>query len=513
MILSSVSVLISCKSESNTPRQTTNVTEEIKETGIDMTEYKVIYPDDANSFLKKAVSAFCEKLGNIPKTIRSEDPSKEIKLTLIKGDGKKHSWTVDIGNGDIEISGTDNEALIVGMKQFLKRCDRTKFLGEAGNYFDGEFGNEVRVFENLSVWTLTGETVIDKPEGTVSSVTMKYPTIIELCHQPNEANNGILLASGERWLGDYNCPIYKSVDKGESFETLTFVKDTLHRGTRSAFAPCLFELPRAVGDMPAGTIILGSNCINSGWDAGYIVLFRSFDCGETWEAFKTIAGGTKSNGTFGVWEPNFVVTDDGVLICYYSDETDPKHSQKLVYRCTSDGKNWDPPVDMVSLSNGGLRPGMPVVTRMNDGTYVLAYEIVGLAGNPVYCRYSDDPLNFGKVTENGKQPKVNGATLAATPWISFLNVGGSEGMLMLTGWRMASGTSKTGSDIFISMDRGESWTSIPNFYSYKWGSDDDTWGYSVSFLLSSDGETLYYMANPKIGNLKNTYVLYKITIE
>lgn len=86
-------------------------------------------------------------------------------------------------------------------------------------------------------------------------------------------------------------------------------------------------------------------------------------------------------------------------------------------------------------------------------------------------------------------------------------------MLMLTGWRMASGKSDTGSDIFISFNGGSSWTTVPNFYSYTWGSDNDTWGYSVCSLLSSDGHTLYYMANPQNGKIKNTYTLFKIIVE
>ncbi len=53
MIFSSVSVLASCKSESNTPQQTTNVTEEIKETGIDMTDDEF---DDGGLALKSYVS-------------------------------------------------------------------------------------------------------------------------------------------------------------------------------------------------------------------------------------------------------------------------------------------------------------------------------------------------------------------------------------------------------------------------------------------------------------------------
>jgi len=485
-----------------------------EKTGIGMNDYTVVYPQNASASLKNSVTLFCGHLGDIASETESVEGRNEIILTESEGTGEhSHEWSVKIEEKRIEIAGTDVDAMRVGMKRFLGMCENGRLNADNGTSLSGGFDDETRVFENLVIMELISTTVIEKPSLKNSSATLKYPTMIELCHQSDESKNGILLASGERWLDDHNCPIYRSDDKGESFETVTYVEDTMHNGTRSAFAPCLFELPRAVGDMPAGTVILGSDCINGDWSEVYVVLFRSYDQGETWETFAEIAGGRTNNG--GVWEPNFIVTDDGTLVCYYSEERDPAHSQKLVYRATKDGVNWDDPVDTVALADGGLRPGMPAVTRMADGRYIMAYEIVGMSGNPVYFKYSEDGLDWGDPKEDGTRATASGKkALAATPWISYSpDIGGEKGMLMLTGWRMATGSSDTGSDIFVSFDYGKKWTAIPNFYSYSWSSDNDTWGYSVCTLLSSDGHTIYYMANPQNGRIKNTYTLFKISVE
>ncbi|MBO4355266.1 MAG: exo-alpha-sialidase [Clostridia bacterium] len=509
-------ILPGCAStkEQGDPVSTGEVTDGThKECYIDMSDYTVVYTRGSAAALKESVEVFCSALGGLDSDSTAIETRKEIVISEDEAtEVFDHEWRIETSENKIEITGSDNIAIKYAMKKFLNLCEGSKLNCEAAKRLAGGFGNEVRVFDNLVIMELKSATLIDMPDKSKKTATLKYPTMIELCHQSDESKNGILLATGERWLDDNNCRIYRSTDKGESFETIAVVKDDLHKGTRTSYAPCLFELPRAVGDMPAGTIILGSDCINDGWTKVYIVLFKSLDQGETWEAFAEIAGGPKDNG--GVWEPSFIVTDDGTLVCYYSDERDPAHSQKLVYRASKDGVKWDKAVDIVSLSNGGLRPGMPVVTRMADGRYIMVYEIVGLAGNPVYYKISEDGLDWGSPASMGKKVSAGSDSLAATPWISYCpEIGGENGMLMLTGWRMSSGSSNTGSDIFFSFDSAKSWISVDNYYSYKWNSDDDTWGYSVCSLLSSDGHTLYYMANPQNGSIKNTYTLFIINVE
>lgn len=86
------------------------------------------------------------------------------------------------------------------------------------------------------------------------------------------------------------------------------------------------------------------------------------------------------------------------------------------------------------------------------------------------------------------------------------------GMIVVTGWRMSAGQSSTGSDIFLSFDGGESWTAMPNYYSYEYHNDNDIWGYSVCTYFSSDGETMYYLANPPGEESKSVYKLFTIKV-
>nr|CDI55903.1 uncharacterized protein BN887_06224 [Melanopsichium pennsylvanicum 4] len=71
------------------------------------------------------------------------------------------------------------------------------------------------------------------------------------------------------------------------------------------------------------------------------------------------------NGETPVWEPFLLVNKDQ-LICYYSDQRDPRYGQKLVHQTTSDLKNWGNIVDDVTESAYSDRPGMVIVARMGD---------------------------------------------------------------------------------------------------------------------------------------------------
>lgn len=449
--------------------------------------------------------------------------AKEKARKNMEGMGTdKHGYAVVFTEDAIVINGSDDAAVMAGMKFFLENfaatADRQHIDARPGQDFVRTFGDELRIFPTLVQWELELVSTVEQPPADQVGATMKYPCLIELNHQSDPTQNGVLIATGERWIGDRLCPIYRSRDKGETWEHVTGLVDTFHPGFRTAFAPSVFELPRAVGNMPEGTLIAGVDSINADWTRIHIVLFRSFDGGDTWECFASLAdGGSGLGKKGGVWEPYFVCTDDGTLICHYSDEVNSPCSQMLVYRSTTDGENWSDIVPTVELTQSpGLRPGMPVITRLTDGRYMMVYEIVGLAGNPVYGRYSNDGLDWDAPTDKGVLIRSQDRkTLAATPWVahSSIETVQKEGMLVLTGWRMASGSSTTGSDIFVSFDSGKKWIAIPNFYSYVYTNDNDTWGYSVCTFFSSDGKTMYYMANPKGDTDRSTwFTLFRIRI-
>jgi len=62
------------------------------------------------------------------------------------------------------------------------------------------------------------------------------------------------------------------------------------------------------------------------------------------------------------------------LVCYYSDERDPAHNQKLVYVTTTDLKNWSAIQPAVIMSQQNARPGMATVSKIPNG-WIVSYEL------------------------------------------------------------------------------------------------------------------------------------------
>ncbi len=330
---------------------------------------------------------------------------------------------------------------------------------------------------------------------------VQYGRILVLNNQSVDENNVLLATHCELNAGltDHapGYPIYRSADGGKSWENITRVTDTL-TGANSEWNPTLFELSKPCGEYPAGTIILAACSIDPEHNKeSHIRLYFSIDGGYTFDqgVVVTTAGGLDD----GVWEPFLIQLDDGSLICFYSDDSDPKHSQKIVYKQSKDGINWGKAITVVASEIFEERPGMPVVTRLGNGSYFMVYEVVNKAnidGNPVFCRYSKNGLDWGDPsvlgeeisTENGKK------ALGAAPYCNWTPVGSENGTLIVSGTHMRKGESKTGSDYFISYDNGKTWKTIPNLIPYEAA---DHVGYSNSFAFSKDGKTMYAINNPQ----------------
>ncbi|MGM9637581.1 MAG: sialidase family protein [Eubacteriales bacterium] len=522
-----------CSTENDAP--VTTGEDDFGSEGTTFVPVRVVYPSGSASKLTNGITSFASRfsdlgLGTLTVTDDSETPDDGACEILVgetnrsasvdmygsyihSADFSGHYYAVLRKDNSVCVVGTDVDALLIGLKNLLDpEFSYTPADSDSNILCQKGYDDDPVVFENLVVWELESVSLIHEPPASLPNAVLKYPTFIELTYQEDASKNGILLMTGEDDTRA-SAQIHRSTDGGATWDISAKIPDPLHSGFRSFYAPCLFELPVSVGEMPRGTIILGTNSVNLDWSVTYIMLYRSYDQGETWEYFTTVAESFRTT-EFGVWEPNFVCTDEGRLICYYSDDDDKICSQKLVLKYTDDGVNWSEPIDTVALSNGSLRPGMPVVKRMGDGRYIMVYEIVGLTNNPVYYKISEDPIDWGNAMDTGTLIRSGSRkTLAATPWVEWAPVGGEQGMLVVTGWRMASGTSNTGSDIFVSFNCGKTWTTIDNYYSYTWASDNDIWGYSVCTFFSSDGETMYYCVNPKgEGNIRSCFMLYKIKV-
>ncbi|MBQ2733760.1 MAG: hypothetical protein IJF74_06350 [Clostridia bacterium] len=366
------------------------------------------------------------------------------------------------------------------------------------------------------------------PKNESSSVSPSYGTIVLLEH--GEEADGVLLATmnaGDSFVGrkdGYCYKILRSEDNGATWEYCGYAKDDLNTAIGATFCistPHLFELPEDMGELKAGTVLLAGVSKDavktSELNVTAITLFCSTNGGKKWQSFATldVAGGEKE----GVWEP-FLCYDDGKLFCFYSDDSDPEHDQKIVYKWTSDLKNWNgidgvqdctaaptkstkyaEPFEAVACRSQKLRPGMPSVAKMKNGEFILCYEMVGVKGSPVYCKTTSSLLDWGDVSEDGDVVVQFGNTPGAAPWIAYSPLGGECGVLFLGAHHNANGNAKYtpgSTDLFLSFDYGKTWTRtenpLPHTIVEGTTASDRAYyrGYSPSMVVSSDGKTLYY---------------------
>ncbi|HEX2927808.1 MAG TPA: fibronectin type III domain-containing protein [Ruminiclostridium sp.] len=267
-------------------------------------------------------------------------------------------------------------------------------------------------------------TVYTSPAGTLAPGTL-YPRAMQ-------TSDGKLYATWESYTtGVSKFPIFQSSDNGVSWTKVGDVEDT-HKGVGMRWEPALFELPQQIGDMPKGTLLAAGLVLPYDRSFCEIDLYKSNDEGKNWTYVSTIAEGKKAfPGDDPVWEPFFLVHNDK-LICYYSDERDPAHNQKLVHQTTTDGVNWGPVVDDVADPVASQRPGMATVAQMPDGKFIMTYEIMGTPSG-AYYKISDDPENFNP-TQPGTcfDPKGSGPYVVNLNGTIILSSGGNNNLYINT---------------------------------------------------------------------------------
>lgn len=346
---------------------------------------------------------------------------------------------------------------------------------------DGDNGEKICTVSDITEdLTAKAEADVTCLDGYVTIPENDYPGRNQ-CLSPRvvEGLDGTLYCTFENGIpseiveGEYSFPIYESKDKGETWKRVgevvnddTVHPDSYYKITRYGAAgapaeavevtadtegavlhpwslqccPQLFVLPEDQGDLKAGTLVCAGVAVpledgaEKIADAGYgglwdssLDFYYSTDGGRSWEYLSTIAeGGENGRNIMGydpVWEP-FFVYHEGNLICYYSDETDPAHNQKLVYKITTDGgKTWGDAADVVSMSDSNARPGMPIVTQLENGKWMLVYETVNMT-NPIKTgiKIADDPYNWNPTDAGTMLPGING-TYGGSPYVYTLQDG------------------------------------------------------------------------------------------
>ena len=247
--------------------------------------------------------------------------------------------------------------------------------------------------------------------------------------QTDEAgeNKGNIYVTSEYYYypgryGQEHFPIFESRDGGESFTQISSLYETEHNTQKYIkdengnyieaeamvegatrlynewwgliYQPVLFELTEQIGDLKKGTVICGGMAKSSNYSS--IEVHYSTDGLKTWTYLSTLALGGQGtmNTASAVWEPYFVI-ENGALYCFYSDERGMQGGgQRLVYSKSTDGINWSDAVKVCDFEeeNPAFRPGMPIVTRLKNGKYMLVYEGVNMGSGylPTFYKLTDD---------------------------------------------------------------------------------------------------------------------------
>ena len=143
--------------------------------------------------------------------------------------------------------------------------------------------------------------VVFVPPATYTDPRVLYARTVELA-------DGTLLSTWENYSPEpppVYYPIFKSVDGGQHWKHFSNITDQVN-GWGLRYQPFLYQLPEAIADFPAGTVLAAGNSIPTDLSETQIDLYASRDFGFTWEFVSHIAHGGEAlpdNGLTPVWEP------------------------------------------------------------------------------------------------------------------------------------------------------------------------------------------------------------------
>ncbi len=260
-------------------------------------------------------------------------------------------------------------------------------------------------------------------------------------------------------------PIFRSDDDGRTWYRQGNVP-AAGEATGVWLQPFLYELPRAFAGLPKGAVLCAGNALGD-FSSTRIELYASVDGGVTWAFLSTVAEGgapVPENGNTPVWEP-FLLLHDDRLICYYSDQRDPDHGQKLAHQTSRDLRTWGPVVDDAVGTDYNQRPGMTTVARVHRRLWIMTHEAGGNSGDNFYAvhyKLAADPESFGPAPDIVLHDR-DGYVPSAAPTVSWSDSGGPMGTIVVT--------ANSDQDFFVNRHLGDpgKWTRlsspIPGGYS------------------------------------------------
>ena len=327
-------------------------------------------------------------------------------------------------------------------------------------------------------------------DGTLLQGGTLYPRVVRLSHGAKAVRGQLIASAG---------PIFRSTDNGATWTQISVV--TPIAGTTIRCCAGLYELPQAVGKLKAGTLIYAASYLQGGTPA--IQVYISKDHGATWKYKGTPVIGGSTTGPHGLWEPAFELANDGTLVMFWSDETDPCCSQKLAQIRTSDGVTWRDQANTVRSAAPGDRPGMITVSKLPGGHFFMSYELCGANGCTVYSRTSTDGWNFGDPANLGSVVKTaTGQTLQHAPLNAWsASPLSANGAILLVGQVMkeANGTvsASNGQVVFVNTatDGAGPWRAIDAPVHVPTAYDNYCPNYSSALLPAADGSSLLELAS------------------
>ena len=340
----------------------------------------------------------------------------------------------------------------------------------------------------LAVLLVVGARPVHAATGTLLTGSTLYPRVVRLQH--NAGFNGMLVAST-------NGIIFQSTNNGASWNLIGPVPTI--SGSSEYCCATLYELPQQVGALAAGTLMFAATYTVSGTPA--IEVYTSTNQGVSWSYHSTPV--QRGDSSHGLWEPDFEVANDGGLVMFWSDETDPCCSQKLAQIRSYDGQHWQDATNTVASTVQSDRPGMATVSKLPNGHFFMSYELCGPAACTVFYRTSTDGWNFGAPTNTGtKIATASGQYLEHAP----VNVWSpsaisSNGAIVLVGQVMYESNNSVsnynGKVLFVNtnVDGAGNWYTINAPVQVPTAYDNYCPNYSSALLPATDGSNILELAS------------------
>ncbi|EPX58426.1 hypothetical protein D187_003898 [Cystobacter fuscus DSM 2262] len=363
----------------------------------------------------------------------------------------------------------------------------------------------VRVTWLAAGLALIGMTGSAAQAQTLLTAYAKYPRIRLL-------PSGELIASVLAFDGGVEkVKIFSSTNNGASFTHVGTINDANFTALGSS-SPSLFYVEQQVGTaLPKGTLILGivvdkKECTSC---RARINIYKSTDTGRSW-TFLSEAVRSATSG--GLWEPDFSLAKDGSIVMHYADESSPCCDQKLVRRRTSNGVEWVGHSNTVALGTSSKdyrRPGMPVVSKLNNGNYLLTYEICGAGHNcDHYYKISSDGWDYGATdTEGTRMQDALGRYFTNTPVNKVLPGGAILWIGQYLRVQNGNASNNNGLTIFKSANGSPNgpWTEIPAPVTLPNPVTDGCEGFTPGLQWVNGGATLVQLQTRAENGTCNVY--------